>query len=146
MIRRLIVHPETFAISKFAIVGAVGFAVDAGLLALGVYVFGAPPIPTRSFSVFVSVIVTWALNRIWTFDARRQESAWIELGRYLGSRAVGAACNVGIFAAAVKWFPYPLNEPIVATPLSSAATMLINYAMVRFFIYDPKKIGSHGDD
>ena len=143
MIRHIIGHPETIAISKFATVGSIGFAVDAGLLALGIYGFGTPSIPTRMLSVFVSVIVTWALNRIWTFDPRRRESHWIELGRYIGSRAVGGVCNVSIFAAAVNWFSYPFNAPIVATPLSSAMTMVINYGLIRLFIYDPKERRPH---
>ena len=138
MIRKLIFNIETLAISKFALVGLVGFTVDACLLVVGVYGLGADPIPARAVSVFVSVVVTWVLNRIWTFDARREESPWIELLRYLGSRSVGAICNVAVFSAAVRWFPYPVSEPIVATPFSSAATMLINYALVRFFIYRPK--------
>lgn len=141
MLRRIIYHPETFAVSKFAIVGILGFLVDAGILVFGVYVLGLDPIVTRIFSVTTSVLVTWAINRVWTFEIRKQESAWLELGRYLVGRSVGAACNVAIFAVAINWLPYPLNTPIWATPFSSASTVLINYAMVRLLVYNPKSIG-----
>jgi uncharacterized protein (DUF697 family) len=45
---------------------------------------------------------------------------------------------MGIFASLVSLAPMPFNDPILATPLSSAMTMLINYTMVRAFIYVPK--------
>ena len=64
MINFKIDKPETLALVKFALIGAIGFSIDAGILYLGVYIF--------------------------------------------------------------------------STPLSSAMTMLINYTMVRLFIYVPK--------
>ena len=138
MIRLPISKTEAIALAKFALIGAVGFSVDAGLLYVGVYLLSSPLIVTRVVSIFVSVIVTWVLNRIWTFNLRNKESIWFELFKYLGSRSVGAATNVGIFSALVSWAPAPFSEPIIATPLSSAVTMIINYTMVRIFIYVPK--------
>ena len=138
MINFKIDKPETLALVKFALIGAIGFSIDAGILYLGVYIFSTPLIPTRAVSILISVLATWILNRSWTFNLRKIESIWIEPVKYLGSRSVGAATNIGVFTALVSFAPLPLNEPIIATPLSSAMTMLINYTMVRLFIYVPK--------
>jgi putative flippase GtrA len=130
--------PETLSLVKFALIGAIGFTIDAGLLYLGVYVLSTPLFATRAVSILISVLATWLLNRSWTFKLRKIESVWIELFKYLGSRSVGAAINMGIFTSLVSLATMPFNNPILATPISSAITMLINYTMLRLFIYVPK--------
>ena len=130
--------PETLSLIKFALIGAIGFTIDAGLLYLGVYVLSTPLFATRAVSILISVLATWLLNRSWTFNLRKIESVWIELFKYLGSRSVGAAINMGIFTSLVSLATMPFNNPILATPISSAIAMLINYTMVRLFIYVPK--------
>lgn len=136
--RRKMNKQEMSALTKFALIGVIGFCVDAGLLYLAVYVLSAPLITARVVSILVSVLVTWVLNRNWTFYVRNVESIWLELLKYLGSRSVGAATNILIFSALVSMRPAHLNTPVVATPLSSAMTMLINYIMVRLLIYKPR--------
>jgi putative flippase GtrA len=133
----IIYKPETLSLIKFTLIGAVGFSIDAGILYVGVYILFTPLVVTRDLSILISVLATWILNRRWTFNLRKKESAWIELFKYLGSRSLGAAANLGIFTSLVSFAPIPFNEPIVATPLSSAMTMLINYTMVRLFDLPP---------
>ena len=92
-----ILKPETISLVKFALIGAIGFSIDAGLFYLGVFVLSTPLITTRAVSILISVLATWVLNRSWTFNLRKIESMWIELLKYLGSRSIGAATNMGIF-------------------------------------------------
>lgn len=79
MINFKIDKPETLALVKFALIGAIGFSIDAGIPYLGVYIFSTPLIPTRAVSILISVLATWILNRSWTFNLRKIESIWIEL-------------------------------------------------------------------
>ncbi len=51
----------------FAVVGAVGFLVDAGVLTALVNGLGANPYAARAVSFPAAVTATWWLNRRWTF-------------------------------------------------------------------------------
>jgi putative flippase GtrA len=55
---------------RYCMVGGVGFAVEAALIALLQYGFGWSALPCRAVSFPVAVLVTYWLNHRYTFGSR----------------------------------------------------------------------------
>ena len=63
----------------FALVGVVGFVVDASVLYMGIYM-GLGLRLGRVFSYLAAVTTTWALNRIFTFKAPSHRGSVVGVG------------------------------------------------------------------
>jgi len=55
---------------KFLVVGAVGLAVNQGLLMIQAGALGVPVAMASPIAIFVSMIATFALNETWTWHDR----------------------------------------------------------------------------
>jgi len=60
-------------VAKFAVVGGVGFAIDAGVLTLAVRELSSV-YTARAVSFACAVLVTWVLNRLYVFDPDKRAS------------------------------------------------------------------------
>lgn len=118
MLRRLL---------TFGLIGAVGFAVDGGLMMLFHKVLDVSVFAARPFSFLIAVTVTWWLNRSVTFYEIASLSRSSEWRRYVAVNTVGALINLGAFyfsmlslAALVEW-------PLVALAMGSLVAMFFNF-------------------
>ena len=117
---------------RFCMVGALGFAADAGLLVLLMTHLGFGPITARIFSILFAVCVTWAANRVWTFRSR--DSARVaEWSRYAMTSAAGASVNFMVYAALIETVPGIL--PVYALAVASAVALAVNYLGSRYFAF-----------
>ena len=80
-------------IAKFAIVGAIGFAIDAGVLTLAVRELSSV-YTARALSFSCAVLATWLLNRLYVFEPDKRASLAAEYGRYLATQVAGALTNL----------------------------------------------------
>ena len=118
-------------IPRFLQVGAIGFAIDAGGLWLGVYVFDWPPLWARAFSFALTIAVTFVLNARYTFKASIRES---NKRRYVAIQGFGAAINFlsyTVLITAVAWHLWPM----VALTISAALASTHNFFMMRRFVF-----------
>lgn len=90
-------------IIRFGAVGAVGFVVDGGLL-WWLIASGINPYLARGMSFPVAVLVTWALNRSWTFRESSKASRKGQLRRYFGVQIVGTLTNYIVYSAIITIF------------------------------------------
>jgi putative flippase GtrA len=109
------------------VVGAIGFAVDAGLLHLLTSAASLDPVSARVLSFLAAVTATWALNRAMTFADRASVRVVREWGRYFGVSAFGAAFNFVVYLAAVGFSAWFAARPVAALALASALAMCVNY-------------------
>ena len=110
--------------SRFALVGLIGFTVDAGLLQLLLAV-GLGPLLARLVSISFAVIVTFLLNRGWAFGTGGR--GWrTEFAAYIGVAAASALLNYAIFAGILLLWPgtLPLLALIIASGIAMAASYL----------------------
>jgi putative flippase GtrA len=92
-------HSDIWAqVLRFSVVGGIGFAVDGALLWVLISVDFNPYI-ARALSFPAAVVVTWALNRNWTFRATRDASSKGQFRRYLGVQLVGTLSNYLVYSA-----------------------------------------------
>lgn len=113
-------------VMRFGIVGAVGFAVDGGLLWLLVSLDFNPYL-ARALSFPIAVIVTWALNRNWTFRETRDISRQGQLRRYFGVQTFGTLTNYAIYSAVIGLFGAAGMTIFVAFALGSFIGSFINF-------------------
>ncbi len=125
---------------RFAIVGALGFAVDVAVLALAIEVLGLGPWVGRAISFAVTVTFTWAMNRQLTFSDRKAHGAAgaaREWARFVAANAIGLCVNYAVYAALVAWGPQILAIPYVAAGCGSVAGLFFNYAASSRLVFKP---------
>lgn len=110
-------------ISRFAIVGFTGFAVDAGLTTTLVGM-GVDPFTARVFAIILAVLITWRLNRVMTFGESETSQASEGL-RYGIVAAASAGVNYSCYAAIMLAFPACM--PAFAIALATGVSMFVSY-------------------
>ena len=118
---------------RFGLVGAVGFAVDGGLLQLLVSLAHWGPIGARAVSFPTAVLATWALNRVVTFQDRGPLHR--SLGRYVVVSLGGAAANFAVYSALVLGSAALAAWPIVPFAVASAVGLVFNYLGSKHFAF-----------
>lgn len=122
-------------LARFLLVGAVGFAVDVGVLAFLLYGLGYAVAPggligSRVASFCAAIAVTFMLNARFTFGASIRRS---KLSRYVVIQSLGAGINIGTYTFLVLG---PLERPLIAMAIGSAVATVSNFVLVRRFVYD----------
>ena len=127
-------------LSRFLQVGAIGFAIDAGLLWGLVYLMGLEPIVGRMISFIATIMVTYALNARYTFNVLPSKSS---MPRYGVIQSVGALLNFGSYS----WLVAVLQiEPLIALCIGAALGSTHNFLMMRSFVFKDGVRGGFGDD
>lgn len=120
---------------RFGIVGIVGFAIDAGVLTLGLLA-GTGPWFGRALSYVVAASATFGLNRAWTFrGAERSRPLAHDWGLFLLVNLVGFACNYGTYAALIAGVPLMRDLPVLAVAAGSLAGMVGNFVLSRKYVF-----------
>jgi putative flippase GtrA len=116
----------------FAVVGATGFAVDAGMLALLHHWGGVDPFLARIVSIAASAFVTWRLNRGVTFGVSGL-SQTAEGLRYAVVAGLAACLNYMIYALALTFRPD--LPPVAAAVIATLVAMVFSYAGYSRFVF-----------
>lgn len=128
-------------VGAFAMAGALGFLVDAGVT-LGLTALGAGPAAARAPGVALALLTTFVLNRRFAFAASGRALA-AELARYVAVSATGAALNVATYLVAVALAARVGLPPTLAAPLAvacgSVAGMAANYLGYRGYAFAPAR-------
>lgn len=119
----------------FALIGAVGFCVDGGLLLLGHRHCGLEWPLARLLSFTAAASVTWLLNRRFTFSGSKRSLKLDEWRRYLTVNGVGAILNLGIFMGLVGFAPAFRDHPLVALAIAAAIALAFNFLGSRRFAF-----------
>lgn len=116
----------------FAVVGVLGLAADMAVL-YGALALGAGPYAGRLASFLAAVLVTWRLNRRYTFAATG--SAWREWWRYLGAMTGGALLNLAAYTLTL-WLLAPAPwVPAAGVAIGSLAGMTLNFLGAKFIVF-----------
>jgi putative flippase GtrA len=132
-------HDASKEFLRFLVAGAVGFAVDYGMLLVFTGALHGPPLMARVGSVALAISSTWMINRMWTFrpaagEARAMGIAQEVIG-YGAVQLTGAAANFLIYASMVAMLgSKPLNL-LAALIAGSSAALAINYFGARRFVF-----------
>jgi putative flippase GtrA len=121
----------------FGLIGMAGFAVDCGLLTLLVECAGAGPIVARFASFPAAILVTWSLNRRFTFRhlSAGRPASMQECMRYAVVQCSGALTNVIIYAALVAIWPAMGRLPALPLAIAALLAMITNYLGARALVF-----------
>ena len=129
------------ALSSFAVVGGIGFAIEAILLTTLTQFFGWTPWRARIPSFLTAVLVTWALNRAHTFAGRGLERRSVEALSYIAIQACGAAINLAIFGACLHFYPELARLPVVPLAIGAVGGFAFNFVTSNAVLYARKRTG-----
>ena len=96
-------------IPAFAVIGAIGYLVDAGMTYAGAQYLGLSPELARPPGFIVATIVNFLLNRAITFRHSRAPF-WRAFARYWIVASVGLAVNYAVYSVCVQLAPR-LQDP-----------------------------------
>jgi putative flippase GtrA len=129
---------------RFALVGTVGFIVDASVLQMLVSWFGVGLLTGRIFSYLAAATITWFLHRIYTFrhqlpvadkHATSPQALLDQWFRFIVTNGIGASLNYGIYAILILGFELCRAYPVVAVAIGSLVAMVFNFAISRRFVF-----------
>ena len=126
------------SILRFAVIGALGMPVDAGVLWLMTHRAGLDPYSGRIVSWLCAATFTWAGNRYFTFRATRARgiaSIAREWLRFLAANAVGGLVNVGLYSTLVRFAPPPANNLYVALVLGVLGGLVFNFTLSKKLVF-----------
>ncbi len=120
---------------RFLNVGAIGFAIDAGVLWFLVYVVDMGVIPARVVSFVITISVTFVLNARYTFGVSVRGSS---KSRYVAVQLMGAAINFFSYTVLVLTGPLA-GRPLFALVIGSALASTHNFLMMRRFVFNHRR-------
>lgn len=122
----------------FLLIGAAGFVMDAGITHILAHAADLHPVAARIPAILVAVLVTYILNRNFTFKARAQ--AWLQgLLTYAAAQGVSQAINFSIYSALVLTLPLFRAQPVLAVAAGSIVAMMISFCLYKFWVFRPRE-------
>ena len=128
-------QPNIWAqIMRFSVVGGIGFAVDGSLL-WGLLSLDFNPYFARALSFPLAVVVTWVLNRNWTFRATRDASKKGQFRRYFGVQIGGTLSNYLVYSAFIALLGTTASMIFWGFALGSFVGAFINFFGARLIAF-----------
>ena len=115
------------AFVRFALVGVAGFLADATILHLLVKAAGLNQYAARLVSFPIAVLVTWGLNRAFTFKTSGQAGRGREAAAYFAVQGAGGVANLTLYWLAMLIVPAFRTYLLVPLVLGSAAGLCVTY-------------------
>jgi putative flippase GtrA len=119
-------------IPAFAVIGTVGFFVDAGVTYAGAQYLGLSPELARPPGFVIATIVNFLLNRAVTFRHSRAPLVRAFL-RYCAVASLGLAVNYAVYSACVQLSPR-FGIPVTPAILPVFVAVGVGVSMVLTFL------------
>ena len=111
----------------FALVGAIGFLIDAGILTALMTGADFGHYSARAISFTVAVSATWYINRRWVFGRGAIQMTGREYSSYLLVQVIGAVINLSVFVAVIEFVPGLAEIPVIPLAVGASVALLFNF-------------------
>ena len=133
-------------IGRFAVVGALGFCVDGGIL-YALITMGCGPYLARAISFPLAVSVTWYLNRNWTFVIGNSgASKGKQYAEYFAVQVAGALTNYACYVAVLQFIEPTARGALLALAIGAMLGLIVNFLGVRLLVFSARARVSDGDN
>jgi putative flippase GtrA len=119
---------------RFGGVGGIGFITDATVFGT-MLTLGVNPFLARALAFAPAVLVTWWLNRTWTFSGASKTKPRQQLNRYALVQLIGAGVNFAMYSAWLGLFGTAPLAAFMAFAAGAGAGMVINFWASRKFAF-----------
>ena len=133
------------AFLRFGVVGAIGFVVDAVVLHLLTGLAGLNPFVGQAIAFPAAVLVTWPLNRAWTFRRGGQSGRLKQAAVYFGVQCAGFAANYVIYSAALMTMPVLRHWLVIPLALGAAMGLCVTFAGSKHLAFRVRRQGLTSD-
>ena len=116
---------------RFLVTGAVGFGVDAGVLAVLLWATEFGAVWSRGISFPLALLVTWVMNRSWSFGDREKPQLAAEIAGYAATQLTGFIITSMVYLALISG-----GLSITLAPLPALAVGALSSAVVTFAIFN----------
>lgn len=120
---------------RFAVIGVIGFIVDASTLKLVVALLHMDLYSGRVVSFLTAATGNWMLNRRFTFRQAGRHSKVRQWLKYLGANGVGFAVNYSTYAALITYVAVARENPVLGVAAGSIAAMSFNFTVNKFWVF-----------
>lgn len=139
----LLERPLVRQLTKFALVGGVGFVVDVvsyNLLRL-TQPFSGSPIKAAVISTVLAIAANWIGNRYWVFGPHRSTRNLTEAVEFLAVSLLGMLVALGCLAFShyVLGFTSVLADNISKQVVGLVLGSVIRFALYRYWVYHPRR-------
>lgn len=117
-------------ITRFGLVGLVGFVTDALILFMLVTI-GMNAFLARIISFLSAVAVTWLLNSAWTFSDPGRKRSRHQIALYFALQIFAALINFGLYSLVLWQIGISPLKSVFALACGSALGMFINFVGAR---------------
>ncbi len=121
--------------ARFAIIGTIGFIVDASTLKLLVAFLNMDLYSGRLVSFLTAATGNWMLNRRFTFKQAGDHAPVAQWLKYLGANGIGFAVNYSTYAALITYVAVARAHPVLGVAAGSVAAMSFNFAANKFWVF-----------
>jgi putative flippase GtrA len=141
--RALVDHTLVRQLTKFALVGGVGFVVDTvsfTLLRL-TPAFASSPLKAGIISTVLAIAANWIGNRYWTFGPHRSSRGVAEALEFLAVSILGMLVALGCLAIShyLLGFDTVLADNISKNVVGLVLGSIIRFALYRYWVYHPSR-------
>lgn len=130
LINRIATHATTRQVLRFAVVGVIATAVHYSILTALVEIGHVNKIAATTIGYVFGTIVSYVLNRRFTFEARGTP-VMKSFAKYALLYGIGALLNAAIFGALVQAGLYYLLAQVIATGI----VLFWNFLGARFVVF-----------
>jgi putative flippase GtrA len=127
---------------RFALVGVLGFVVDAGVLSLLIGYGITGPYLGRAISFLLAVTTTWFVNRRISFQSRGSPGP--ELARFALANSAGGVLNYFAYWLAIHWLGADGMTPTIGVATGALAGLIVNYTLSKRFVFARFSSGGAG--
>ena len=120
---------------RFAIVGTIGFLVDALVLTFLLSATGFGFYLGRLISFLIAATVTWGLNRRFTFRDRRPHGKVKQWMRFVVVNSGGGLINYGAYSMLILTFEIARAWPVMGVAAGSIAGLAFNFTVSKFLVF-----------
>ena len=124
-------RPSLSQLARFALVGILGFVVDAGMTLTLIH-RGIDPFTARVLSIALAMMVTWRLHRALTFGASDSSQAR-EGFRYFTVAIIAAILNYAIYAGLL--IAFSAISPLFAIVVAIGTVTVLSFLGYRHLVF-----------
>ncbi|WP_226000497.1 GtrA family protein [Paenibacillus sp. BJ-4] len=120
-----------YPIIKYSIVGLLGTGIHVGVLVLLVELFKVPAVTATTIGFVVTLLVSYVLNRNWTFEPTGEGSR-TQFLKYLLVCSCGLLLNAALMYVTIHWIGWSY---LIGEVLTTIIVPIHNYIWNRYWIF-----------